>query len=501
MIACISPEPADYGESLSTLVYASAARNVRNRPVVVSVVESFDWGRKGGLPAAEHNENESKEKLERRLQLEKIEEGRIEAYRKEICDLRYVVCEAKYLLGNVIKKVPSDDGLEGVIKDLKYIDQVLVGENDKCGDVKVLTRSIVRTKDEEIHVLKDKLTECEKDLERDEEIFAVKSKDVRKLEKCVKTQSGRIKELELLLESKEREKVVTPPADVIMQDVGVRLQNETSAFHAKQRQYDREIQSLAINIQVKQDLIETIDRSSKDATSLMLRHEERKRDLSGKISRLRQEIDRKEQDRLELSVASTVSNDSLYGGGGDDQHERSLEDAEGELISLSHQIRDQQRIVALQKQSVARISELRQEIEGMLKQKKELSAASEKLEADYVEARKAILAGVVLPQPQGGEVSPLKDGSNGADDKENGGAGGPQSNSSLKKQLELEKKRSEELLGINMKLLQDLKFLSAKEKERELERVGSAGSEGRRRVVVNKKRLVEVPPPPPGAFV
>jgi hypothetical protein len=46
MIACISPSSDDYQESMNTLQYASQARNIRNKPVIIhnKVIESVDLG-------------------------------------------------------------------------------------------------------------------------------------------------------------------------------------------------------------------------------------------------------------------------------------------------------------------------------------------------------------------------------------------------------------------------------------------------------------------------
>jgi kinesin family protein 4/21/27 len=46
MIACVSPASDDYQEALNTLQYASQARNIRNKPVIIhnKVIESVDLG-------------------------------------------------------------------------------------------------------------------------------------------------------------------------------------------------------------------------------------------------------------------------------------------------------------------------------------------------------------------------------------------------------------------------------------------------------------------------
>jgi hypothetical protein len=254
MIACVSPSTADYTESLSTLSYAARARDIRNKPVVVAkIVESIDHS-SGlfGSPRSPRPGPDS-EKL-------KAEVARRKAREDEMCtslvDLQYATAEAKHLLVGFTARYGSALP-PGAARQLGVVADLLVDETSKARPSP--SPGAIREKDEEIARLKERVVECERDLARDEEIFAVKSRDIRTLQKHLAKQSEKAKALDQQL-AEERKKgehlqlrLRTPPTppQPTLPSAATLLQTATAAFHKQQRHFDKKIQELAINIQVR----------------------------------------------------------------------------------------------------------------------------------------------------------------------------------------------------------------------------------------------------------
>ena len=92
MVACVSPEGSDFHETLSTIVYASQARNIRNKPVVVNrIVESVDL--------TSHKLIEAKLRDEigaLNMKLKDDVAGLSHELNNQIVNLRFASAEAKY---------------------------------------------------------------------------------------------------------------------------------------------------------------------------------------------------------------------------------------------------------------------------------------------------------------------------------------------------------------------------------------------------------------------
>ena len=244
---------------------------------------------------------------------------------KLLVNLQYASAEAKYLLTNLPKEHSIDS--QGLKRAISSIADLLIDENTNLDDQNV---ALLKKKDRQINVLQERVTNLERDLQRDEEIFAAKSKEIRTLQKHLH------KAVKKMKERSSATLPPTPPSRDVSTPPSALLQDKMSKFHQRQREFDREIQELTINITVKKDVIKTITKSKEDAQVLMQRHEDRKRELGEKIERL---LD-KQSENIEGSILSV---DSFGGKVEDDELERSLEMAENELRSLSHQIKDQQR--------------------------------------------------------------------------------------------------------------------------------------------------------------
>ena len=447
MIACISPSPDDYQESINTLQYAAQARNIRNKPVIIhnKVIESVDLGNQKEVERALREEV--------RVLKEQLRGGggtsggkAADLMTKQLVNLQYASAEAKYLLTNLPKE--HEITSKSLRDALASIADVLVDENTIAEDQSV---AVLKRKDGQISKLREKVSNLERDLQRDEEIFAAKSKEIRTLQKHLHKAVKKIKEGAATVAAipptpPPSRSVSTPPSS-----------RQLSEFHMKQRQFDREIQELTINISVKRDVIKTITKSKEDAQMLMQRHEERKRELGFRIEQLLE----KQSEKLEGSVlsGSALSDDSFNNGGleDDEELERSLEMAENELRSLSHQIKDQQRIVQLQKASARRIAELEDEVERMEGLKVKCENDAKELERAFEEERR------VEPQPQSGSPGVEQnskerrrgwDGEGGGD-KENHGDEGSGEIKELKRQLGIEKRKNGELTESNLRLIKE----------------------------------------------
>jgi hypothetical protein len=402
---------------------------------------------------------------------------------KQLVNLQYASAEAKYLLTNLPKEHEiKSEGLRGAIASIA---DLLVDENTSAEDQSV---AMLKRKDGHINVLREKVANLERDLQRDEEIFAAKSKEIRTLQKHLHKAVKKIKEgggaaAAMPPTPPASRNVSTPPSS-----------KQLSEFHLKQRQFDREIQELTINISVKKDVIKTITKSKEDAQMLMQRHEERKRELGVRIEQLLE----KQSKNLENSVlsSSALSDDSFNNNGlegdDDDELERSLEMAENELRSLSHQIKDQQRIVQLQKASARRIAELEDEVKRMEELKEKCEKDAEEWERAFEEERRD------EPQPQSGSPGMEKGeeerrmGWKGVvEDKENRGEVGEEMKAikELKRLLIIEKRKNGELTESNLRLIKEA--TDAKQGRR-----GGGGG----KVRLRRTQLKEVLPPPPGVM-
>ena len=468
MIACVSPSSDDYQESLNTLMYASQARNIRNTPVITNkVIESVD--------VSSHRETEMRlrdeiEALKAQLQARSAKApAKIpKPVTEQLVNLQYTSAEAKYLLLNLPKK--HEIASPELKNALSAIAALLVDENTPQNNQH---KNLLRDKDE-------KIADLERDLQRDEEIFSVKSKEIRALQKHLHKAVKRVKDLEAALESSSRMSPEPPQA------LQVLLSEKTSDYRGKQRQLDRKIKELAVNIKVKVDLVETIAKSSDSAQILMRKYEKRREDLVSKIERLKEDAS-KHADELDCTVDSMVSYDSFeernnkfYAG----HLERSLQQAEHELASLSDQIEGQHRILALQGQSITRIEQIKAEIELMEEEKGKLVALSSAQEGSFSAVKRDIAQKLEdcchreEPQPQSG--SPQQDPrvrSPAAIDVD------VDEIQCLRDELKKERSKNIELTECNLRLIREANDVASRRQ--------------RRTFRMKRGSLLEVPPPPP----
>ncbi|GMH79136.1 hypothetical protein TL16_g08043 [Triparma laevis f. inornata] len=401
MVACISPDEEDYQETLNTVVYASQARMIKNKPIIVNrIFESVDLTSQKLIESKLQNEiNNLTLKLNINTSFDKKEK---EDLTTQIVNLRFASAEAKYRLANIIshhkgntKAIPTNP----ILQQLEDISSLLVDEETPMSAVPSPNKALKR--------LNKKVNDLERDLERDEQIFAAKSKELRALRKHLHKTVGKVKELESELTSMNtglNRNPASPSPEKIK--LAQQLRSATDDYHIQQ------IQQLEINISVKTEQIQVIEKGRDDAMRLMEEHEQRKRELGDKIERICEEINRRQGGKNRLNLTGdhsqlSVLSDSFDQKEEDDEElENSLENAENELNSLSHQIRDQQRIVSLQKQSVRRIEELSAEIKKMDAERIKLTELSRQFEKGFEGIKRDLNKQIEEwrddPQPQSG---------------------------------------------------------------------------------------------------
>eukprot|EP00519_Triparma_laevis_P009573 CAMPEP_0182497188 /NCGR_PEP_ID=MMETSP1321-20130603/5721_1 /TAXON_ID=91990 /ORGANISM="Bolidomonas sp., Strain RCC1657" /LENGTH=827 /DNA_ID=CAMNT_0024701003 /DNA_START=89 /DNA_END=2572 /DNA_ORIENTATION=- len=487
MVACISPDEEDYQETLNTVVYASQARNIKNKPIIVNrIIESVDHTSQKLIEDKLRSQiNNLTLKLQQDTNFEKKEK---EDLTTQIVNMRFASAEAKYRLANIISHHTGGKSLPvPVLRQLEDISCLLVDEETPMSAVPSPNKALKR--------LNQKVDDLERDLERDEQIFAAKSKELRALRKHLHKTVGRVKELESeLITMNSNPNPASPSPEKVK--LAQQLRSATDDYHIQQRSYSLQIQQLEINISVKTEQIQVIEKGRDDAMRLMEEHEQRKRELGDKIERICEEINRRQggKNRLELTGEDQLSvlSDSFDQKEEDDEElENSLENAENELNSLSHQIRDQQRIVSLQKQSVRRIEELSAEIKKMDAERIKLTELSKQFEKGFEGIKRDLNKRIDDygddPQPQSGSPCAPQHAPSRYDNKENKENVGPLLGMSeieqLRKEVAMERRKNQELAEVNLHLVSEMKDVKK--------------AKTVRMIKMKARQLVEVPPPPP----
>mmetsp|Transcript_20322 Transcript_20322/g.40662 ORF Transcript_20322/g.40662 Transcript_20322/m.40662 type:complete len:599 (-) Transcript_20322:63-1859(-) len=482
MVACVSPESTDFHETLNTVVYASQARNIRNRPVVVNrIVESVDLTSHKMIEAKLRDEIGA---LNTKLKDEVA--GLSHELNNQIVNLRFASAEAKYRLLGIIGR--DEKSLRpGLKAQLEQIVALLIDEDTPLDKVEEPTKALRR--------LGDKVEGLERDLERDEEIFSAKSKELRALQRHLHKTIGKVKHLEAEnLRLKKTPSSGTGEGGTSLQKVKLeeQLQAATDDYHIQKRAYSLKIQQIEINVSVKREQVSVIEKGKNDALRLMEEHERRKEELGKKVERICEEINKK-QLRKRLPGADedddmSVLSDSLGGDCEDedvDELERSLERAESELNSLSNQIRDQQRIVSLQKRGERRIEELVGEVEKMEAERIKYAELSRQFELGFAGIKRDLGRQIEecqnLPQPQSGSPGGVL-----STEQANGGGGKMMvmelELERLRNEMRVERRKNQELAEVNLQLVSELK---------EVKKAKTV-----RMVKMKARKLVEVPPPP-----
>ena len=241
----------------------------------------------------------------------------------QIVNLRFASAEAKYRLLAIIGR--GDKALRpGLKAQLEQIVALLVDEDAPLDKVEEPTRALKR--------LGDKVEGLERDLERDEEIFSAKSKELRALQRHLHKTISKVKELEaenVRLKERERSRPVSGGSSEggrgpspQKAKLAEQLQAATDDYHIQKRSYSLKIQQIEINVSVKREQVGVIEKGKNDALRLMEEHERRKEELGGKIERICDEINQRHlgarlpggDEDDEMSVLS----DSLGGDSGDE---------------------------------------------------------------------------------------------------------------------------------------------------------------------------------------
>ena len=146
MLACVSPADSCFEETLNTLKYASRARNIKNKPVVNHLLADDGAARAAAQALAEE------------------EMGRM---RREVEALQEQLQQA-----HQAQPPPPPPPQQQQLEQLEdgAAGAVGTGSSELCRLVRELQQEVAR--------LREQLTEAREDLERDEEIFAVKTQEL-----------------------------------------------------------------------------------------------------------------------------------------------------------------------------------------------------------------------------------------------------------------------------------------------------------------------------------
>ena len=160
----------------------------------------------------------------------------------------------------------GDKALRPALKaQLQEITGLLVDEDTPLTKVEEPTKVLKR--------LGEKVEGLERDLERDEEIFSAKSKELRALQRHLHKTIGKVKDLEAANKQLKREQAKRPDsgggASPEKKRLAEQLQAAIDDFHIQKRAYSLKIQQIEINISVKKEQVEVIEKGKGDAMRLM----------------------------------------------------------------------------------------------------------------------------------------------------------------------------------------------------------------------------------------
>jgi len=490
MIACISPDPVDMTEGINTLAYAAHARNIRNKPKITfsKIIESIDMSKNIETEVELRKEIETlkniladKEARDRppppppeRMSISiqggegasKVLQAQVQNITGQLVNSRFIMAEAKLKLEGVLNWVRGgvwqhgQSNEDALLQKLVAVGDLLMDERENISPSPNLAarerheqQKLLEARNEIID-LKKQVNEYEQDLLRDEEIFAAKSRDTKIIQKQLHRETvksakleERVVQLERELEEKKMKEVEKKRKEEekegekqrIEEDEGNAadtnstpvkgmtnfvtlteqrtkltefVQHLNNKFHFNQRQRDQAIERNKSEIKAKENVIVTLQRSRMDAVRLMQRYEDRKTDLTQRINKMRLSDER-----------DSGSNNCSFNW--------NFEECEEELQSLNDQIRDQQRIVSLQKQSAKKITELNLEVDCSKRKVSELESERKKDESTYSKEKGNLVDRIkqiedemgmsgrdgFLPQPQSGSPQPPPQSKD--DEKEN----------------------------------------------------------------------------------
>ena len=163
-----------------------------------------------------------------------------------------------------------------------------------------------------------------------------------------------------------------------------------------------------------------------------------------------------------------------------------------QLNSLSHQIRDQQRIVSLQKRGERRIEELMGDVQKLEAERIKMAELSRQFELGFAGIKRDLGRKIEecedLPQPQSGSPGGLLLPEDDCAEREKG-LGSKMAMEleieRLKNEMMSERKKNQELAEVNLQLVSELRNVKK--------------AKTVRMVKMKARKLVEVPPPPPSS--
>jgi len=267
------------------------------------------------------------------------------------------------------------------------------------------------SRNEEIDRLKRDIKERDEDLLRDEQIFATKMKEIRRLQ-------GHIEKYKMALQQLEEEESAEGEGkgddnddggddDEEEEDEGKRVESEgghqqeeevqeavaeaviardeaeekrgalireaenrSKEYDDYRRRTEKRVNDLEMGIKLKEELISTLANSEREASALVRKYQERVRSLEDETVRLQENlagIQRELEDVSHMSQALLEEKQRQEG-----QYKASLRVAQTELQSLRQQQDEQDRIARLKQRSDDRIAMLEREVERMARERDSL---------------------------------------------------------------------------------------------------------------------------------